>query len=85
MEKTKPKNTDLFQKEKGKIQKKREQHQKPKQTLITMYGKRKGEEELEEEEERERKCWKFSRPRISKMAKNFEDRRIKRRITTKIK
>ena len=32
---------------------KKEKHLKPKQTLITMYGKRKGEEELEEEEERE--------------------------------
>ena len=57
---------------------------KAKQTLITMYGKRKGEEELEEEEERERNARSFlakeifgnfrnSEFRESRTDQNFED------------
>ena len=58
---------------------KKDKHIKAKQTLITMYGKRKGEEELEEEEGRERKCQKFSGARNfenfreSRTDQNFED------------
>ena len=47
------------------VKRKRQDLTKPTQTLITMYGKRKGEEGLEEEEERERKCRKFSGARNS--------------------
>ena len=53
------------------VKRKRQDLTKPTQTLITMYGKRKGVEGLEEEEERERKCRKFSEFSEFRKFRNF--------------